>query len=75
MKKLILLIVSFLVSLKISSAYIDPGTGGMVIGSIGPMILAAIAAVGGFFVKVFWKPIKKFFLKIKKSNNGKRIQQ
>lgn len=51
---------------KNSSAYIDPGTGGMIIGSIWPVIVAFFAAIGGFFVKVFWKPIKNFFSKIKK---------
>ena len=41
-------------------AYIDPGTGGMIIGgSIWPFILAVFAAIGGFFLKCFFKPIKK----------------
>ena len=40
--------------------YIDPGTGGMIIGgAIWPFIVAVFAAIGGFFVKFFWKPIKR----------------
>ena len=53
-----------------ANAYLDPGTGGVIIGSIWPLILAFFTAVGAFFVKWFWKPIKGFFLKLigKKDN-------
>ena len=57
-----------------TSAYVDPGTGGMIVGSIWPFILAVLAAIGGFFLKYFFKPIKKIFLKswklITKSKKG-----
>lgn len=40
--------------------YIDPGTGGMIIGgTIWPFIVAIFAAIGAFLAKVFWEPIKK----------------
>ena len=78
-KKLILqkscLLVSaiLLYTIKVS-AYVDPGTGGMIIGSVWPFILAILAAIGGFFLRYFFKPIKKTFLKswelIKKSKKG-----
>ena len=45
--------------------YIDPGTGGMVVGSTWPIILAIIGGIGGFFVKVFYRPIKNKILKFK----------
>ncbi|OIO61666.1 hypothetical protein AUJ83_04455 [Candidatus Woesearchaeota archaeon CG1_02_33_12] len=72
-KKLILVSAILLCTLKVS-AYIDPGTGGMIIGSVWPFILAILAAIGGFFFRYFFKPIKKTFLKlwklIKKSKKG-----
>lgn len=45
--------------------YIDPGTGGMVIGSVWPVILVVLGAIGGFFVKIFYKPIKNKILKLR----------
>ncbi len=39
--------------------YIDPGTTGIVVGSVWPAVLAALAAIAGFLTKVFWKPIKR----------------
>ena len=50
-------------------AYIDPGTGGMIVGSIWPIILAFFAAIGAFLVKVFWRPVKGFFSKSKDKGN------
>jgi len=47
-----------------ASAYIDPGTGGMIVGSVWPFIIAVLAVIGGFFLKYFFKPIKKTFLKL-----------
>ena len=38
-------------------AYIDPGTGSTLI----QVVIAAIAAAG-YFIKVFWRQIKAFFL-------------
>ena len=40
-------------------AYIDPGTGGMIAGSLWPFIVGILAAIGGFCVKYFYKPVKK----------------
>ncbi len=53
-----------LLSAQTAQAYIDPGTGGMVLGSIGPIILAILAAIGGFLLKHFIKPIKKAVLRL-----------
>ncbi|GEM_PF-2482099 len=57
-----------------ASAYVEPGTGGMIIGSVWPFILAILVAIGGFFLKYFFKPIKKTLLKLwkltKKSKKG-----
>jgi len=47
-------------------AYVDPGTGGMVVGSVWLMILAVLAAIGGFFAKMFYKPLKNIFLNLRK---------
>jgi len=44
------------------SAYIDPGTAGMIAGGLGgtlwALILTAFAATTGILVKYFWEPIK-----------------
>ena len=48
-------------------AYIDPGTGSIIAGSLWPMIVAFFSAVLAFFVKWFWRPIKKFFMRLKGS--------
>ena len=53
-------------------AYIDPGTGVAVIGSLGPLVLAFFSAILAFLVKVFWNPIKKAFLKFKNLKLFKR---
>ena len=42
-------------------AYIDPGTGSAVAGSIWPFILMILGAIGAFFVKWLVKPIKKIW--------------
>jgi hypothetical protein len=54
-------LVSFgsLIAFKSSLAYIDPGTGGMIAGSIWPVILGGLTAIGAFFAKYFFQPIKK----------------
>jgi len=68
-----LVLVILLCTTKVS-AYVDPGTGGMIIGSVWPFILAILAAIGGLFFKYFFKPIKKTLLKLwkltKKSKKG-----
>ena len=45
-------------------AYINPGTGGAIIGSLWPLILVFFSALGAFIVKWFWKPIKRTFSKV-----------
>ena len=58
--KLFSILLICLITLKNVLAYIDPGTTGMIIGgSIWPFILAVYAAIGGFFLKFFFKPVKK----------------
>ena len=58
-KKLIIFLI-ILLNVKFTIAYIDPGTAGTIIGgSIWPIILAVFAAVGGFFIKYFYNPIKR----------------
>ncbi len=42
-------------------AYINPGTGMAIIGSIWPLALAIFLAISAFVVKHFWKPIKSIF--------------
>jgi len=69
MKLIIILVMVF--CLPFASSYIDPGTAGMVIGgTIWPIIVTVFTAIAGFFVKFFWKPIKrgvsKFFQSFKK---------
>ena len=69
-KKILLLIIGVL-GLKAVSAYIDPGTGGMIVSSIWPFILGILAAIGGFFIKYFFKPIKTGVLALWKRIKGK----
>ena len=59
-KSWIILLALFLVSRPVYG-YIDPGTGGMIIGSIWPAIVALLAAAAAFFIGYF-KRIKKWFL-------------
>lgn len=59
MSKKILLFFVGVLGLKTATAYIDPGTGGMIVSSIWPFILGILAAIGGFFIKYFFKPIKR----------------
>lgn len=71
--KLICLFLLGLIEIKAALAYIDPGTGGMIIsGGIWPFIVAAFAAVAGFLLKYFFEPIKKgvksLWARIKRKN-------
>lgn len=52
-------------------AYIDPGTGGVLMSTIWPFIVAVFAAVIAFFVKWFWNPIKKVFVRHKSAAKQK----
>ncbi|MBU1204873.1 MAG: hypothetical protein KKE93_03115 [Nanoarchaeota archaeon] len=58
-----LVLAILLCTIKVS-AYVDPGTGGMIIGSVWPFILAILAAIGGFFFRYLIKPTKKMFSKL-----------
>ena len=50
-------------------AYIDPSTGGVLINTIWPLIVALFAVIGAFIVKYFWNPIKKLFSNIFKKSS------
>lgn len=65
MKRILVLIILIILGGNSVLAYIDPGTTGMIIGGgLWPFILAALAVVSGFFVKFFFRPIKKGVLKL-----------
>ena len=64
--------ISALTTVSAAFAYIDPGTGVAVIGSLGPLVLAFFSAILAFLIKVFWNPIKSLFLKFKNLNLFKR---
>ena len=71
-KKMIgVLFVITIIQSSFSLAYIDPGTGGMIAGSIWPMVVGILTAIGGFCVRYFFKPIKKTILKICGKNENK----
>ena len=54
----------FLVLSNVVLAYLDPGTGGVLLNTIWPLIVAFFSALLVFFIKWFWKPIKSTFSKI-----------
>ena len=49
-------------------AYLDPSTGGVILNTIWPFIVAFFSAVVAFIIKYFWKPIKKAFSKLVAKN-------
>jgi fucose permease len=57
-------------------AYIDPGTGGMIVGGVGgaiwPMIVAFFAGVVGFILR-FFRPIKDWVSGKKKSQDRPKL--
>jgi hypothetical protein len=56
---------------KSVSAYIDPGTGGMIVGgSLWPIIAAALAAAGGFILGLF-KPFRSWLSNLLGAFRGK----
>jgi hypothetical protein len=63
MKKIIL-VVLFIICSTSALAYIDPGTGSAIAGSLWPILLAIFSTVVAFLTKIFWKPIKRTFKKI-----------
>lgn len=50
--------------MKQKIAYIDPGTGGMIVGSIWNTIIAILTIIGIFFLKYFLRPVKNLLSKI-----------
>lgn len=60
----LMIIILFLFLANNVSAYIDPGTSGMVFGSAWSFILIIFGAIAGFFIKLFFKPIKNMVFKI-----------
>jgi len=64
MKKRLICWGLIITQLKPVLAYIDPGTGGMIVTSAWSAILTILAIIGAFFVKIFFKPIKKTVLTI-----------
>jgi len=65
MKLIKALLIITLLSLKSTLAYIDPGTGGMIISSSGGIVGLIIAMILGFFSKRIIKPFKRLWEKIK----------
>lgn len=48
----------FSLTAEAAFAYIDPGTGAVVVGSVWPLIAAALSAAAALAVKRFWSPLK-----------------
>jgi len=71
-KKLYSYLVFAILLVFISNAYIDPGTGGMILGSIWSSILGFFSLVLGFFGIYFFKPIKRFFKNVFKKKQKKK---
>lgn len=59
MKRLIYLSLAVFFCISNVSAYIDPGTGGMILGSAFPIFALILAAVAGFLLKFFYNPVKR----------------
>jgi len=53
------LAISVLLQIKLSSAYIDPGTGTAIVSSAWPAIVGIIGVAGAFLARIFISPIKK----------------
>ena len=49
-----------------AAAYIDPGTGGAIIGSAGTIIAAFFGLIGMILLKYFISPVKRIFSKVNK---------
>ena len=64
LRLLFIISVALVVLSKTVFAYIDPGTGGIILNTIWPLIITVFVTIGAFFTKYFWRPIKSFFSKI-----------
>lgn len=47
-----------------AEAYVDPGTGGILVGTLLPIIVAFFSAIAVFFLRFFWKPLRRAFGRI-----------
>ncbi|MDC0417180.1 hypothetical protein OAL74_01885 [Candidatus Pelagibacter sp.] len=65
MKLIILIILTNLAFLNNASAYIDPGSGSIILQAL----LGALAAAGAT-ISIYWNKIKNFFKKKKFKNNN-----
>ena len=63
LKKLVAIVLMLLVLPYNSYAYLDPGTGSYII-----QLIMAVFLGGIFALKIFWKQIKIFFVKIFSKN-------
>jgi len=54
---------------KSALAYIDPGTGSAMLGSVWPVLVGILSAIGAFLIKYFWDPIKGFFSRVFKGKS------
>ena len=71
LKIVLYLIVFFIFPIKNGFAYLDPGTGNILL-----QILAAVAASAAIFFGLIWNKIKLFYLKIKeKTTNKKNVKK
>jgi hypothetical protein len=52
-------------------AYIDPGTGGIVVGGIGSFFVFLGGVIVGFLLKYVWTPIRKGIRVLWQSRKGK----
>ena len=57
-------VVFFSLTAEAALAYVDPGTGAVVVGSVWPLLAAALSAVVALLVKRFWKPLRSCALRI-----------
>lgn len=62
--KYLIFALSFFSLVEPAFAYLDPGTGGVILSSLWPLVVAFFTGILGFLVKHFWKPLKKSFFKI-----------
>jgi len=71
-KQFRIILTSFFVLIVLGNgvlAYLDPGTGRAIIGSLWPLVVAFFLAMGVFLTKYFWNPIKKSASKVFKKGN------
>jgi hypothetical protein len=57
--------INYILLISTVYGYIDPGTGGMILGSFGTVIAMIVAIIGGFLARYLVRPLKRSFQKIK----------